>query len=390
MKQDYHRIRQLVAQYLDGTLSGMDETEFWGYVDDLSFEPIIKQLLSEKLERETTPIELGEDAQIRILSRIYNHSASSIRQKRMKWLPYAAAAVLIAAIGTGFFLYNQLSQPQNQVVQLSGEDVQPGGNRAVLKLADGKTIVLNEGQSGIVLSNTEIRYGNGEPLTDIDHVAQPMPQWLELATPLGGTYQVTLPDSTRVWLNAGSVLRYPSRFENSERVVELLGEAYFEVAVLHNRNQKVPFLVKTDRQTVEVLGTQFNVSAYAEDEAATTTLVEGSIRIASATAEYDPVMLSPGEQSVQVGRDIAVASVDVRPFIAWKEGYFHFKSTPFRDMIMRLARWYNIELVYEGEIPLQTFSGKMSRNISLQNVLRFFKGSGIQFTVVDRKLIVEE
>lgn len=392
MEQDHQRIRHLIVLYLEGNLSGMDDAEFWSYVEDPSFESVIKQLLSEKLEHETAHKVLDEQVQARILNRIYNHGTPRIRRKRLKWLPYAAAAILIAAIGTGLFLYDRLNQPGSQLVQLPGGDIQPGGNRAVLRLADGRKILLNEDQSGIVLSDEEITYKGGDPLANLnagDQSDGSVP-WLELTTPKGGTYQVTLPDGTNVWLNAGSVLRYPARFDREQRTVELLGEAYFEVAQLRARNRKVPFLVKTPEQTVEVLGTKFNLSAYADDANVKTTLVEGSVRIASATDQYRPIVLKPGQQSVQEAGILAVADVDVRPFFAWKEGYFHFKSTPFSDVVKQMTRWYDIDVVFKGSVPIQTFSGKMSRNVSLQNVLKFFEGSGVKFTVEDGKLIVNE
>lgn len=392
MTQDQQRIRHLVTLYLEGRLSDMDEAEFWGYVEDPSFEPIIKQLLSEKFGTETVRTGLDDQAQARILDRIYKSDTLRIRPKRFGWLPYAAAAVLIVGMGVGFFLYERLSQPDSEVVQLPSEDVQPGGNRAVLTLADGRRILLNEDQSGIVLSNDEITYKDGNSLANLDarsHLEGPM-QWLELTTPRGGAYQVTLPDGTDVWLNAGSVLRYPIRFDREQRTVELSGEAYFEVAQLRIKNRKVPFLVKTTEQTVEVLGTKFNLSAYADDANVKTTLVEGSVRVASATDQYTPIVLKPGQQSIQEIGSVAVAAVDVRPFIAWKEGYFHFKSTPFPDVIKQMTRWYDIDVVFKGDAPTQTFSGKMSRNVSLQSVLKFFEGSGVSFVVANGKLMVQD
>lgn len=391
MEQEHQRIRQLIAQYLEGNLSDVDEAEFWGYVEDPSFEAVIKQILSEKLENETNPTALDKYTQIRILNQIYNDGKPSVRLKKWRWLPYAAA-VLITAMGVGLFLYDRLSQPaDHEVVQGPSEDIQPGGNRAILTLADGREILLNEGQSGIVLSDEEIKYKDGDPLASLnahDQSDGSIP-WLELKTPKGGTYQVTLPDGTDVWLNAGSALRYPARFDREQRTVELSGEAYFEVAQVRVKSRKVPFFVKTTEQTVEVLGTQFNLSAYADDADVKTTLVEGSVRIASATDQYRPILLKPGQQSVQKAGTLAVAEVDVRPFFAWKEGYFHFKSTPFSDVVKQMTRWYDIDVVFKGSVPTQTFSGKMSRDVSLQNVLKFFEGSGVKFTVKDGKLIVD-
>lgn len=390
MKPDHQRVHELFARYLEGRLSDVEKNEFWGYVADPLFGSVFKQLLSQGFENEKESGVLDEQAQRRILTHIYTRDTPVIQTKRFNWISYAAAVAFMVLVGSWFFLHDQIGKRHDQLVQLSDEDIKPGGNHAILKLADGRTLLLNEDQSGIVLSGEQITYEDGNPLINLHAEGQPgeSAPWLELTTPRGGTYQLTLPDGTNVWLNAGSVLRYPIRFDRERRVVELSGEAYFDVAQLEVKNRKVPFMVKTNVQAVEVLGTQFNLSAYTDDMDVKTTLVEGSVRITSATDQYTPLLLKPSQQSVSDGEKVVINTVDVRPFVAWKEGYFHFKNTPFTEVIIQVARWYDIDFAYKGEAPAETFSGKISRNISLQALLKFFEGSEIQFTLVGGKLII--
>src|SRR5690606_13352531 len=178
------------------------------------------------------------------------------------------------------------------------EDILPGGNRATLTLADGRTINLSEAQTGIVVGDG-ITYLDGTGV--LDNSASSVSTIMSLSTPKGGTYQITLPDGSKVWLNANSTLKYPSRFGGKERVVELEGEAYFDVSQQSTANSRqasfVPFLVKTNNQTVEVLGTEFNISAYADDPVTKTTLVEGSVKV-SAHAVNASTLLKPGEQGL--------------------------------------------------------------------------------------------
>lgn len=392
MTRDHERINQLLSEYLLGNLTVSDEMELWRYVDDSSFEMVIKEILSKKFEMETYPSTMDKEVIARILQDIYKSESQNHKRKRFHWQRYAAAAaIIIAAISFGFYSYFNQAVPNIQDIQSLNDDVQPGESRAVLKMGDGQQYILNNGQKGIVLSENEIKYRDGIQIVEIKGADKlsPSVQMLTLATPRGGTYQVTLPDGTDVWLNAETELKYPNKFDSDRRVVELSGEAYFDVAESQSQNRRVPFIVKTAAQTVEVLGTQFNLSAYVGDENVKTTLVEGRVTVATIGAPQNrSIALKPGQQSVYKSGDIAVGSVDVEPFIAWKEGYFHFRNTPFLDVIQQVARWYDIDVIFEGDMPMDTFSGKMSREVSLQNVLKFFEGSGVNFTVEDDRLIV--
>ncbi|WP_353196530.1 FecR domain-containing protein [Parapedobacter defluvii] len=267
----------------------------------------------------------------------------------------------------------------------------PGGNRATLTLADGRTITLDEGRTGIVIAGDAITYNDGDALAEVDEKVKLT--WLELGTPKGGTYQVTLPDGTRVWLNAASTLRYPSRFSDTERLVELTGEAYFSVT----RDSKRSFKVVSAGQKVEVLGTEFNVSAYSDDPETKTTLVEGKVRLYLAnernqeTLEKDDyVELVPGEQGVTRGENLSKTHVDTALYTAWKSGYFYFKRTPVEEILRQVARWYDVEIKYEGNIPSETLSGDINRDVSLLGLLAILKQSTINVSLDGRILTVHK
>jgi len=318
------------------------------------------------------------------LAKIGNKLRGAANTQKWMWY-YTAAAMLLLflSVGLGIYWYRINSgKPMELTIDMQN-DALPGGNRATLTLTDGRTINLNETQTGIVMGD-DVAYTDGTTVLE-EYVNEGVDEYV-LSTPRGGTYQITLPDGTGVWLNAESTLRYPSKFKSNERVVELAGEAYFDVS---KQGTMVPFLVKTRGQTIEVLGTQFNVSAYAAEATTKTTLVKGRVRVTALTTQQPQVVvLKPSQQSVVQPEGMVINQVDVQPFIAWKDGYFHFERTPFVEVLAQMSRWYDIELVYEGGVPYQTFTGKMSRNVNLTNVLKLFRGSGIRFRFENKKLFI--
>lgn len=295
---------------------------------------------------------------------------------------YAAAALIVFfSVGLGLYLYQTNNQEAAEFTQqkLSPNDVRPGGNRATLILADGRSINLSESQSGIVIGQ-ELTYEDGSVVLDDGSISDG--EQLTMNVPKGGTYQITLPDGTKVWLNSESVLQYPSRFEGPERLVNLKGEAYFDVA----KDKKRPFRVGTAGQTLEVLGTQFNITAYDNEPATKTTLIEGKIKVINLKAGVGNT-LKPGQQSIVIDGDTKIKEVSTEQFSAWKDGFFSFDSTPFPEVLEQLARWYDIEIEYRKKLS-QTFSGKMKRSAQLASVLDFFEGSGITFHLEGRRLII--
>ncbi len=358
-----------------------------------------KDMLREDLQSLFTVMDTF-DEQERFV-RMKEHIQSSIAEEEalpvrhlylLHWKYYIAAAVaLIFAIG-GVYRYWRSEVPSSNMVVTTPiqRDVQPGGNRAVLTLADGQHIDLAESQSGIQLGDA-LTYLDGSPVgnASFDKQLKQQTMALQLHTPKGGTYQLTLPDGTKVWLNASSSLKYPSRFEGRERVVELEGEAYFDVATVQDKTTaaKLPFRVVSKGQTIEVLGTQFNVSAYADESIIRTTLVEGSVRLTH-IHDDNPVILFPNEQAGLQNSKIFKQKVDVRPYVAWKDGQFLFKKTPVEEVMKQIARWYDVEVIYARGIPKETLSGKVNRDVTLTGLLEILQLSSIHVTLEGDKLTV--
>ena len=311
---------------------------------------------------------------------------------RRRWLYYMAASIVLACVGAWLTLSHQIGE----VEQVATTDVAPGHNRATLTLVGGETIDLRADQAGIVVTANEITYSDGSatvvPLPDDD--TYDATQQLVLDIPKGGTYAVTLPDGTDVWLNAASTLKYPRRFGTDIREVELVGEAYFDVA----KDETRPFRVVSASQAVEVLGTAFNVSAYPDEPETKTTLVEGKIRMTlggtgTGIAQANPtVVLSPNEQSVVRGGEITKAEVDVSRFVAWREGLIVLDHTDVTQVIRQLERWYDVEFVLEDALPADIqLSGKLPRNVNLSGIIEALQVSTkMNFIIEGRRVMVAQ
>lgn len=385
------KIASLIKGHIDGVLTHDEQLLLQRWVES---DPANKIFLERVLEeddlregvREWLNLEDRGEAQDwqrrlerNVLVRI-SPSANRIRPIWRRILPYAAACVIIAALAAGYYFVS-VDAPADSVHVVY--DVAPGGNKASLTMPDGRKLALSEQKEGIVISN-ELTYTDGTFLAsgeDRENVG-----FFTISTPVGGQYQITLADGTKVWLNAASSLRYPSRFDDSARVVELEGEGYFEVATVHRDNGKVksnvtkmPFLVKTKHQTVSVVGTAFNVAAYADEPDTKTTLVEGEVVLTSAGTQ---MRLLPGEQGISEGyHDIRKQRVDVSEFVAWKQDLFLFNDTELRVAMNQLNRWYDLNIVYEGKIPNTYFYGEISRNKRLSEVLDILRKGGVNFRI---------
>lgn len=322
-------------------------------------------------------------------------AVTRMRRRRYRRYIYPFAATLALAIG-GWWVWHQrhhtapvvASAPA--VVAPAGT---PGGNKAILTLADGRQVNLDESANGAVADqgNVQVSKVSGGQLAYSALAERPaVAVYNTLTTPRAGQFAVTLPDGTKVWLNNASSLRYPVYFVGNTREVELTGEAYFEVAKHSDR----PFLVKIrnssageDGGTVEVLGTSFNVMAYSDEEATRTTLVDGSVKF---VRQGDSRQLRPGEQSVvrSAGAIKVLPHVNVEEITAWKNGYFHFDNTSLEETMRQLARWYDVEVEYKGSFGAQLFGGKIQRNLDLPEVLKGLEREGVHFKMEGRRLQV--
>lgn len=302
-----------------------------------------------------------------------------------RWIA-ATAALFVLMLGT-WLVINQ-GKPEVQHLA-NNTNIEPGGNKATLTLATGKTIALSSAQTGI-LTGKDIRYSNGQPIGNTAN-GNANEGMLSLQTPRGGTYSVTLPDGTEVWLNAASKITYPSQFEGDTRVVSLEGEAYFNVQTTYDKShQKVPFRVITNQQEIEVLGTQFNVNAYLEEASVKTTLVEGKVAINNKQGRK---LLSPNEQAISTNTTTTIKSVNAYNYVAWRDGKFSFDGKTFKETMDEIARWYDLKIVYENGVPNEELIGDAYRNQNIHFVLQLLeKVAQVNYTldVSRRQLTIGE
>lgn len=320
-------------------------------------------------------------------------------QSRRQWWKYAAAAVLVLTFAAGAYWLFRGDTPAGVVQQQQGlqpkTDIQPGGNKAILTLADGSTIVLDKAANGtlVQLGNVqvvkskdgELEYKKSEVGSQKSEIA-----FNTLSTPRGGQYMLTLPDNSKVWLNAASSITYPTLFTGNERRVEVSGEVYFEV----EKNAAMPFRAILNGTQVEVLGTHFNINAYNDEAIIKTTLLEGKVKvtpvIGSQPVAQSSKILSPGQQAQISNNKLSIINdADLEAVMAWKNGLVQFDGNDIYAAMRMIARWYDVEVEYRGNIPHAHFRGGISSNVPVSQVLDMMEQTGeVHFEISGRKIIV--
>lgn len=303
----------------------------------------------------------------------------------MLWPRIAAAASVLLALSIGGYFILHKQKPENQISQNQIHDIAPGGNKATLTLSDGKQINLSDAHNGVIASQglTSIKKTEDgrvvySPVSSNDAKAI---AYNTIATPRGGEYHLVMSDGTNVWLNASSSIRYPATFTGTTREVEITGEAYFEVA----HNAAKPFHVLSNGQTVEVLGTHFNVNSYNDEPATKTTLLEGSVKVSDGSGG---AIIKPGEQAILKDHAISVIKTDVDDAVAWKNGLTTFENADIYAVMRQVSRWYDVKVGFEGQIPRRHFTGAVSRTANLSEVLRILELSKIHFKVNGKTITV--
>jgi ferric-dicitrate binding protein FerR (iron transport regulator) len=303
-----------------------------------------------------------------------------------RWLTAAAAVLLL--LGSGYYLLQRQHTPAKQPTALH-TDIPPGKTGAVLTLADGSEIVLDSSRNGIIAmqGKTTIQLNNGKILynnSGNENLRKGLPVgYNTITTPRGRQYQLVLPDGTSVWLNAASSLSYPTDFNGNERRVRVSGEAYFEVA----SNASQPFIVTVnDATTIQVLGTKFNINAYKDESSINTTLLQGAIRV---NYRQKSQLLKPG-QAAQIDQELRLLpAFDAIGAIAWKEGIFSFNQADLPTVMRQLARWYDIEVSYEGKVSAATFTGEIDKSLTLSQVLQGLTATNINYKIEGNRLIIQ-
>jgi transmembrane sensor len=262
--------------------------------------------------------------------------------------------------------------------------ITPGGNKAILTLQDGSTIVLDDAKDGTLAKQgnaTVVKTASGQLVYNGANNGEQKVSYNTMSTPRGGQYKLTLPDGTQVWLNSASSITYPTAFAGNERKVSITGEAYFEVA----KDKTKPFHVKADSQDIEVLGTHFNVMAYADEDAIKTTLLEGSVKVVGSGSSG---ILKPGEQAVNKNGELQISLAPVDEAMAWKNGYFKFNRVGIKYIMRQLSRWYDVDVVYEGRAKDDEFVGTIGRGENIVQALHLLELTNVHFKIKDKTIIV--
>lgn len=386
---------QLLEGYLRNTLT---ESELEEFIDLVRNNPDFR--IVRENEFDETRVGLTTNAQReKMLANVWAQTpatqapstqapTTSTPAKRIPLWRWPAAAAAAAVLILSVTLFRQpVEKPVATATTVTYKnDVAPGKTGATLQLADGSTVALDGLHSGVIATqgNTRvIRQANGA----VAYIANGRPgatQYNKLSTAKGRQFQVVLPDGTKVWLNSSSSISYPTAFTGHERRVEMTGEVYFEVAP----NAGKPFIVKAADQSITVLGTNFNVNAYEDEPAKVTTLLQGAIRVNGAGKN---VMLTPGEQTAidHNGTRLHVAAANVEAAVAWKNGYFQFDNADLPTVMRQLARWYGVEVRYEGPRPAwNDFKGQIGRDLTLAQVLKILEQTRVHFRIEEDKRIV--
>lgn len=313
----------------------------------------------------------------------------------------ARVAILAACTTVLLCVGNLIFAPPDKHIDRYKNEVDPGSDKAILTLENGTKINLSDAKSGALLKQSGIEIIKAEDGTLVYKVGGSTSNTAEyntITTPRGGQYKIILPDGTRVWLNAASSLTYRTSLNNgsNQRKVNLSGEAYFEVNKLKSiigkqRITNMPFIVKTAKQEVTVLGTHFNISSYEDEPETKTTLLEGIIRVSTPHSKKGGTILKPGDQAVINGAEIKVKQIDTSLAVAWKNEEFMFRNESLESIMRKVARWYDVQVIYQNdEIGKERFGGTISRYDKISKVLRALEGTGeVKFQVEGRKITVK-
>lgn len=378
MKNDI-QLKELYRKVADGTATKQERQLFNGWYNSLSSvpqEPISEERLMAAKQRIFDGIDLGRQEVM-------------ARPAYRLWYKMVAAASVVVIVSAGIYFYrgNVAKQDLDQVAMENR--IVPGNDRAVLTLADGRQIDLTGAGNGELAEQGGVKVSksaDGQLVYEFSGAAKGAKGYNMVSTPRGGQHQVSLPDGSKVWLNAASSLRFPVSFASMpQRKVELTGEAYFEVT----KDKDHPFLVASAGQTVEVLGTHFDVNAYGDGGKMKTTLLEGSVRLVGGNAAR---VLLPGQQGILYQNSLSVGNVKTESAVAWKEGYFSFKNESLENIMSSLSRWYDVDVEYKDEeIRDDPFWGTVSRFAKVGDVLKVLERTGeVHFRIEGRKIIVSK
>ena len=400
-----NKLNELLTLFADGKISRDEFELLFDYLRSENEDEQFHYSMDQELKKMKTCSSLSKDEKDNIFDsilndeRVYQKSDSGkfILSNSRAWYQIGVAASLLVILSIGLYFYSnrtfddQKTIAKSEIIQQK-VIIQPGGDKAVLTLSDGSKIILEDAKKGLLANQAGVsiqKTADGELLYSFAKNMRRIPEanpseviYNKIETPFGGKYQINLPDGSKVWLNSASSLRFPAFFSGKTREVELNGEAFFDVA----KNPDMPFKVITKDQIVEVLGTQFNINSYADEESFKTTLIEGSVKV---IYKDRVILLNPGQQFQPSLKSSKVIEADTEEVTAWKDGYFLFKDEDIQSIMRKISRWYNVDVSYSGEIPDVGFGGNISRSKGIDEVLNVLQlTDAVHFKVEGRRITV--
>ncbi len=386
-QEDWEELRMAIRE---GFHNAWLQDDFWQILKrggmHETWTPDLEESVWRQIMKGRHPAVMVEEEEIPAVSM----NRSVLNRKRV--IRYSAVAASLLIITVLLWLFRPVTKQAVSVaaIRVARNDVHPGGDKAILTLADGTRIELDSVRNGQIARQGAATFNKSNGTLSISLAAIPRAESGEgadeafISTPRGGQYQLILPDGSKVWLNSASTLRFPTGFKGKERSVQLSGEGYFEIA----KNAGMPFSVTVNHMKVKVLGTHFNTMAYPDEKTINTTLLEGAVEVSEGDLAK---RLLPGQQAAlnSAGHQLAVGQADIQKAIAWKNGLFEFDHTDLATIMRQLARWYDIEIIYRVTPDKTPLGGSISRNLSLTEVLNLLEANGINhFKVEGKKVFV--
>lgn len=392
--QQDERYSRLSKKLLEGTITATERQELFDWLNRTEAQPLqipadvagsrqeLKDRMLQRLlmDMQTAPAETG--------------AVVTLAARKRSWIKYAAAAAVLIIVSATALILSNRRQAKDHTPSLA-QAIVPGSYKAILTLADGTHITLDsagEGQLAQQGNATVLKNGDDQISYVLKGHTDSEVLMNTMTTPRGGRYQLVLPDGTKVWLNAASSITYPAAFTGANRKVKIEGEAYFEVA----KDKAHPFIVDVDgKQTVEVLGTHFNINSYADEDAIRTTLLEGKVKVSATQPETrnqkPETVLSPGQQATQQHDQLAITSnVDISNVMAWKKGFLNFDHASIPTAMRRIERWYDVQVVYEGAVPADWLMGELPLDANITKVMSILERVGVRCRIEGKKIIVSK
>lgn len=403
---DNQRLKYLFLLYFNKTANQVEQEELFKYLataSDEELSSLLKMVYDDENNENSALLPNKRDETLRLVfskkMSIQHEIKEAPKSKHPHFKQYMAiAALLLLSISIGIFFYHAYFSRSKEHGSLVQQIVEPGGNKAVLILANGKTIDLENASKGQIANQEGVivtKTNDGQliyKLPNLDLTKDLPIVYNTIKTPRGGQFQIVLPDGSKVWLNAESSLTYPTTFSGGRRVM-LRGEGYFEIA----KDESSPFVVSTNKQNVTVLGTKFNINSYRENDVIKTTLLEGSIRINNTTNSKKIIssILKPGEESSVNGQnDIIIRKVNASNSIAWKNGLFNFEGTDIVQVMQEYSRWYNIPVEFDGTVPNIKLWGSVYRNVSASEALEILGYFNLHYQIINdgknKKIVISK